>query len=82
MLSVVAAQIKTIQNGLNAGKKTVEMLGRDVALKTTIGLVLRNAAMPWLWGHKAAKYACFLVFSHVFDVFSMVFQCLQVTSSR
>ncbi|CAK8985449.1 unnamed protein product [Durusdinium trenchii] len=37
VLSVVAAQIKTIQNGLNAGKKTVEMLGRDVALKTTIG---------------------------------------------
>ncbi|CAJ1332260.1 unnamed protein product [Effrenium voratum] len=37
VLSVVAAQIKTIQNGLNGGKKTVEMLGRDVVLKTTIG---------------------------------------------
>jgi dynein heavy chain len=37
VLSVVAAQIKTIQNGLDAKKKTVEMLGRDVALKTTIG---------------------------------------------
>jgi len=37
VLSVVAAQIKTIQNGLDQKKKTVEMLGRDVALKTTIG---------------------------------------------
>eukprot|EP00927_Polykrikos_kofoidii_P034569 TRINITY_DN29308_c0_g1_i1.p1 TRINITY_DN29308_c0_g1~~TRINITY_DN29308_c0_g1_i1.p1 ORF type:complete len:3708 (-),score=892.28 TRINITY_DN29308_c0_g1_i1:94-10965(-) len=37
VLSVVAAQIKTIQNGLDAGKKFVEMLGRDVALKKTIG---------------------------------------------
>jgi len=37
VLSVVAAQIKTIQVGLDAKKKTVEMLGRDVALKTTIG---------------------------------------------
>jgi len=37
VLSVVAAQIKTIQNGLEGKKKTVEMLGRDVALKVTIG---------------------------------------------
>eukprot|EP00929_Paragymnodinium_shiwhaense_P077084 TRINITY_DN3967_c0_g3_i3.p1 TRINITY_DN3967_c0_g3~~TRINITY_DN3967_c0_g3_i3.p1 ORF type:complete len:4541 (+),score=1544.66 TRINITY_DN3967_c0_g3_i3:127-13749(+) len=37
VLSVVAAQVKTIQNGLTYGKKTVEMLGRDVALKPTIG---------------------------------------------
>jgi dynein heavy chain len=37
VLSVVAAQIKTIQNGLDGKKKIVEMLGRDVALKTTIG---------------------------------------------
>jgi dynein heavy chain len=37
VLSVVAAQIKTIQNGLDAGKRTIEMLGRDVALKKSIG---------------------------------------------
>eukprot|EP00928_Gymnodinium_smaydae_P090380 TRINITY_DN7418_c2_g3_i1.p1 TRINITY_DN7418_c2_g3~~TRINITY_DN7418_c2_g3_i1.p1 ORF type:complete len:3325 (+),score=999.70 TRINITY_DN7418_c2_g3_i1:390-9977(+) len=37
VLSVVAAQIKTIQNGLEAGKDKVEMLGRDVTCKKTIG---------------------------------------------
>jgi dynein heavy chain len=37
VLSVVAAQIKTVQNGLEGRKKTIEMLGRDVALKVTIG---------------------------------------------
>ncbi|CAD7925016.1 unnamed protein product [Amoebophrya sp. A120] len=37
VLSVVAAQIKTIQLGLAAGSKTIEMLNREVALKVTIG---------------------------------------------
>jgi dynein heavy chain len=37
VLSVVAAQIKTIQNGLTLGKKTIDMLGRDVALVPTLG---------------------------------------------
>ncbi|CAD7947894.1 unnamed protein product [Amoebophrya sp. A25] len=37
VLSVVAAQIKTIQLGLAAGSKTIEMLNREIALKVTIG---------------------------------------------
>eukprot|EP00392_Amoebophrya_sp_AT5.2_P015197 g15396.t1 len=37
VLSVVAAQIKTIQLGLAAGAKSIEMLNREVALKVTIG---------------------------------------------
>jgi dynein heavy chain len=37
VLSVVAAQIKTVQFGLEGKKKVIELLGRDVSLKPTIG---------------------------------------------
>eukprot|EP00397_Hematodinium_sp_SG-2012_P000029 GEMP01000029.1.p1 GENE.GEMP01000029.1~~GEMP01000029.1.p1 ORF type:complete len:4546 (+),score=1158.20 GEMP01000029.1:32-13639(+) len=37
VLSVVAAQIKVVQLGLAHKKKTIDLLGRDVALKPTIG---------------------------------------------
>ncbi len=37
VLSVVAAQIKIIQLALRTGKKTIDLLGRDIALKPSVG---------------------------------------------
>jgi dynein heavy chain len=37
VLSVVAAQIKTVQMGLAQKRKTIDLLGRDIALRPTIG---------------------------------------------
>jgi dynein heavy chain len=38
VLSVVSAQIKNIQNALNAGKKTVSLMNQDLSLVATIGI--------------------------------------------
>lgn len=38
VLSVVSIQIKTIQNSLNAKKNTVDLLGKEVPLKVTVGI--------------------------------------------
>lgn len=38
VLSVVSAQIKTIQLGLQQGKTSVELLGRSLTLVPTIGI--------------------------------------------
>eukprot|EP00919_Chromeraceae_sp_WS-2016_P072391 GHVR01171232.1.p1 GENE.GHVR01171232.1~~GHVR01171232.1.p1 ORF type:complete len:2780 (-),score=639.98 GHVR01171232.1:32-7840(-) len=40
VLSVVSAQIKTIQIGLQHNSKTVELLGKDLKLKGTIGIFI------------------------------------------
>ena len=38
VLSVVSAQIKTIQNGLNFGKKKIDFLQTDMRLVHTVGI--------------------------------------------
>ena len=40
VLSVVSAQLKTIQNGLNLEKKKIEFLGSDVRLIPTVGIFI------------------------------------------
>ncbi|OMJ92498.1 hypothetical protein SteCoe_4738 [Stentor coeruleus] len=40
VLSVVSIQIKTIQNALNQGKQTLDLLGKEIPLKVTVGIFI------------------------------------------
>jgi len=38
VLSVVASQIRTVQYALNNGRATLDLLGKDIPIKTTVGI--------------------------------------------
>ena len=38
VLSVISIQIKTIQNALNYGKGSLDLLGKEIPLVTTVGI--------------------------------------------